>query len=352
MASSSHDPPPEEGGALAANPELSVVISSFGNPEGLRRVLEGYAAQEPSLEGFEALVVVDAADPDPAAAEAAIANRRYPVRMLRGAIPGLSANRNAGWRGARAPLVLFTDNDTIPKPQLVAEHRRWHERHPEQEVGVLGHVRWAREVRVTPFMHWLDHGMQFAFPFIEGIEAGWGHFYGANVSVKRELCERVGGFDEERLPYGYEDLDFGYRASKLGMRLLYNRDAVVEHLREFDLEFYKQRMRRLARAELEFVRKHPEIEPYFFRMFSHRVKLARVSGRGRHLIRWVPRGFGRVGKRAWRSADLFYRQELAPAFLAAWEEALSESATAGAVAPLVSELEAARHCGPDPGGPK
>ena len=80
---------------------------------------------------------------------------------------------------------------------------------------MLGHVRWAREVRVTPFMHWLEHGVQFDYPAIDGIEAGWGRFYGANVSAKRELVERVGGFDEVRLPYGYEDLDFGYRARRL-----------------------------------------------------------------------------------------------------------------------------------------
>ena len=203
---------------------------------------------------------------------------------------------------------------------------------------MLGHVRWAREVRVSPFMQWLDHGIQFDFPFIEGIEAGWGRFYGANVSVKRSFCERVGGFDEERLPYGYEDLDFGYRASKLGLRLLYNRRAIVEHLREFDLEFYKRRVRRTARAELEFVRKHPEIEPYFFRMFSHAATLQRASGRGRHLLRWMPRGVPWLGARAWRSTDLYYRQQLAPHFLAAWEEAVAEHSSEGRVTPLVSEL--------------
>ena len=318
--------------------ELSVVISSFGNAEGLRRVLDGYEAQEPALDAFEVLVVVDVADPDPGAAEAALGDRPYAAQLLRGSRPGLSANRNAGWRAASTPLVLFTDNDTIPQPGLVAEHLAWHRRHPAENVAVLGHVRWAREVRVTPFMHWLDYGVQFQFPFIEGIEAGWGRFFGANVSVKRSFAERVGGFDEERLPYGYEDLDFGYRASKLGLRVLYNRRAVVEHLREFDLEFYKRRVRRTARAELEFVRKHPEIEPYFFRMFSHAARLHHGSGRGRHLIRWVPRRFPLVGERAWRSADLFYRQQLAPHFLEAWREANSTGDVEGTVSPMLDEL--------------
>ena len=162
-------------------PRLSVVVSTLGNHAGLRRVLDGYDAQAAPQESFEVLVVADRAEPDPAAVDAAVGERGYEVRRLEGEIPGLSANRNAGWRAAAARLVMFTDNDTIPDPRLVAEHLAWHDREPAAEVAVLGHVRWAREVRVTPFMHWLDHGVQFDYPAIEGIEAGWGRFGQARV---------------------------------------------------------------------------------------------------------------------------------------------------------------------------
>ncbi len=320
-------------------PRLSVVVSSLGNYDGLARVLDGFAAQETPADELEVLVVVDRADPDPGAAQRAIGARPFAVRRLAGAIPGLSANRNAGWQSAAAALVLFTDNDTIPGPRLLAEHLAWHEREPADEVAVLGHVSWSPEVRVTPFMRWLDHGVQFDYPAIDGIEAGWGRFYGANVSVKRAFVERVGGFDAERLPYGYEDLDFAYRARAHGLRLLYNRDAVVDHLREPDLAFYRRRVRRLAYAEREFVRKHPELEPHFRRFFGHAAELEPVSGRGRHLIGWLPRRFPLLGARAWRSADLYYRQELAPDFLAAWAEADAAPASAAPLAPLVGELD-------------
>src|SRR5205085_3824209 len=120
--------------------------------------------------------------------------------------PGLSANRNAGWTAAQAEIVLFTDNDTIPVPELVAEHLASHAQHARDEVAVAGAVRWARGLKVTPFMRWVEEGLQFDFGSITGERASWAHLYGANASVKRRLLEQVGGYDEERLPYLYEDL--------------------------------------------------------------------------------------------------------------------------------------------------
>jgi GT2 family glycosyltransferase len=320
------------------------VISTLGNYAGLARVLDGYGRQEVEPRRFEVIVVSDRAEPDPAATERAIGERPYAVRTLTGAIPGLSANRNAGWRAAAGELILFTDNDTIPLRRLLAEHLAWHRRHPEPEVAVLGHVRWSPEVAVNPFMHWLDHGMQFDYPNIDGIEAGWGRFYGANVSVKRELIERVGGFDERRLPYLYDDLDFGYRADAAGMRLLYNRDAVVDHLREVTLDFWRSRMARAAMAEREFVRKHPEVEPYFFNMYSAALEHPPARGRGRHLIRRVPRRLPLIGERVWTSADIYFRQQLAPPFLEAWERDERETAPeeGRTVAPYLLEHGAVR----------
>jgi GT2 family glycosyltransferase len=299
---------------------VSVVIPTLGRPALLRRVLDRLDAQSAPPGSFEVLVVADAKEERLDDLDRAVAGRRYAARRLTAPRPGASAARNAGWRAASAPVVLFIDDDILPEPALVAEHLDWHRRHSEEAVGVLGHVRWADELRVTPFMRWLEDGIQFDYPNIEGIEAGWGRFYTANASVKRALVERVGGFEEEALPFGYEDLDLALRMRDHGFRLLYNRAAAAEHLHPMDLEFWKRRVARIAVSERRFAALHPDIRPYFYELFSEAAAAPPARGRGARLARFVPRSAPFVGPRVWGSADAVYRQALAEPFLAAWHD--------------------------------
>ena len=144
---------------------------------------------------------------------------------------------------------------------------------------MIGPVRWARELDVTPFMKWLDRGIQFDFGTIQGTEASWAHVYSANVSIKRNFLERVGGFDEQRLPYGHEDLDWGYRARPHGLRVLFNRSAIVDHWRAMDLEFWKVRAERIAVTERRFCEKHPEVTPTLRDRFSRGGRAAAAAGK-------------------------------------------------------------------------
>jgi GT2 family glycosyltransferase len=309
--------------AGAPAPEISVVIPTYRRHEALARTLRALESQTVPPRRFEVIVVDDPEEDDSRAVEAAVAAEHRPFRarrLSRGA-RGVSAARNAGWRAAAAPLVLFLGDDMLADPRLVAEHLGWHQERGGDRVGVLGHVRWARELRSTPFMCWLEHGVQFDYPAIRGTEASWAHFYTANVSLPRALLEEIGGFDEERFPFLYEDLDVGYRLGARGFRLLYNRGAVVEHLHPTTVAEWRNRMAATARAEREWVRLHPELPAYFHDKFAEAEAERRAHGAGRLLLRWLPPSVPVIGPRIWRSGDLYFRQQLAGAFLEAWRAA-------------------------------
>ena len=334
-------------------PRLSVVLSTLGNYRTLAMVLDGYERQDAPAGSFELIVVSDLAERNPGAVDAAIGRRGFPVRKLTGGIPGLSANRNTGWKAARAPIVLFTDNDTIPVPALISEHLRSHAMRPKQEWAVAGHVRWARGLRVTPFMRWLDSGIQFDYGSLAGAEGTWAHLYGANSSIKRSMLEQVGGYDEERLPYLYEDLDWGLRASRSGLRVHYNARAVVDHWRPMTVEIWQRRAPMLAAAEWRFCELHPEVQPHFWTLFREALVAPPARGRAARLAGVIPRWLPGLGPFVWDRADLWWRQQLAPPFAAVWERAAAGDpiSTQPDVEALLSEREASSGGSP-PGGPK
>ncbi len=298
-----------------------MVIPTLLRHRILRRALDRLEEQDTPAATFEVVVVADAREEDFPAVARAIEGRRYPARALQSDAPGASAARNVGWRAARAPLILFLDDDILALPSLVAEHLSWHAENPEEEVGVLGRVEWARELRITPFMRWLDQGLQFGFGSIEGRNARWSHLYTANVSLKRTLLERVSGFDAEEFPFGYEDMDLAKRLEPLGFRLLYNRAARAEHLHPVTIEEWRGTVARIAASERRFVRRYPDVEPYYYRVLTRPGTISPVWRRAAVLAGIVPPAFPWLGPRVWAGAKASYRRQLAAPFLAAWDQA-------------------------------
>jgi GT2 family glycosyltransferase len=301
-------------------PELSVVIPTYRRRDALPRTLDALDRQTVAFERLEVIVVDDPVDDDSAAVAALLepGRRPYPLRHLHRDARGVSAARNAGWRAAEGRLVMFIGDDILLRPDALAEHLAMHQRHPEDEAGVLGRVEWASELDVTPFMRWLEHGIQFDYLSLRGDEAPWTHFYTANISLKRVMLERIGGFDEERFPFLYEDLDVGRRLSVHGFRLRYAPDAVGEHLHQTSIDEWRRRMAATAPAERRWVEAYPDMPAWFHDIFETAQRRRTVPAPVANVAGRIPPKVPFVGRRAAMVADLHFRQQLAPAFLGAW----------------------------------
>lgn len=292
--------------------QLAVVIPTHERPTQLARTLAALAAQTDG--NLETIVVHDRPRDG-----AVVASEHAAVRHLRSGGQGASAARNTGWRSTSAPVVLFIGDDILADPELVARHRSFHARHPEPEAALLGRVRWADELPATPFMHWLAAGVQSDYGRLDaGGEPSWGDFLTTNVSVKRELLDRVGGFDEENFPFLYEDVDLGLRLFGAGLKLRYDPAASAQHLHPPTLEQWRERMAAVAVAE----RRWTDLgrEPYFEPRM--RAAAAAPPARGRLALALLPLAWmPMVGPRIRGRVDLHFRQQLAPSFLNAWDSA-------------------------------
>ncbi len=108
----------EVGAAVDFTPVLSVVVIGRNEGERLARCLESVRAMtDPG--GPVELIYVDSASTDGSPERAAALGAT--VMTVRPERPSAALGRNAGWRVAQAPLVLFLDGDTILHPRFVAD---------------------------------------------------------------------------------------------------------------------------------------------------------------------------------------------------------------------------------------
>jgi GT2 family glycosyltransferase len=79
--------------------------------------------------------------------------------------------------------------------------------------------------------------------------------------VRKDLLEEIGPLDEEFKTYGWEDVDLGCRAAKLGVRLLYNPKALAYSNDEADVQWRRQCQRSYvaSRSVATLFAKHPEL---------------------------------------------------------------------------------------------
>jgi glycosyltransferase involved in cell wall biosynthesis len=186
---------------------LSVIVPAHDAAATLGRTLAALRAQELD-EPFEVIVVDDGSTDE----TARIAEREDNVRLVSDGKPlGPGPARNSGVAVAQGELLAFTDADCYPTAGWL---RAGLAALADADL-VQGAVRPDPGVDEMPF----DRSVWV------GAEVGL--YETANLFVRRETFENVGGFDGTLPNAG--DFDFVSRCVASGSRLVVSREAVVHH---------------------------------------------------------------------------------------------------------------------------
>jgi glycosyltransferase involved in cell wall biosynthesis len=198
---------------------VTVCVSTRNRARLLPRLIEHLEAQSMPRDKFE-VVIVDNGSTDDTWDVLRGAAQRSPLdlHVLRNPPgKGPAAGRNRAWRAAQAPLCAFTDDDCMPTPGWLAAVARRMDGAvalgagsivpPPEQVPLIG-----------PFTRIVVAPREYA---------AW--CATANLVVRREDLEAVGGFDESFLNVAGEDTDLGLRIMARGVEFRYLDDAVVQH---------------------------------------------------------------------------------------------------------------------------
>lgn len=221
---------------------VSVIMSTRNRADYLPEVLRSLAAQVGGAP-FEVIVIDNGSTDDTPALLAAWCERDPRFRTAREARPGLSRGKNAGVRMARAPLLLFADDDVRADPRWIASYRALFDRHPEPLLVAGGPIV-PMPHDLGPWPDWfgepaladaglLDHHEERALQSGE-------YVWGGNMAVPKRVFDQLGGWDESAglqgdrrvtslESAGFEDTELQDRLRKAGGTVWFCPDAGVQH---------------------------------------------------------------------------------------------------------------------------
>ena len=212
------------------NPVLSVVV--IGRNEGARlvRCLESVGQMRP-LDGPIEIIYVDSGSTDGSLERAA--QFEVEIKRLESANPCAASGRNAGWRASSAPIIFFLDGDTVLEPNFVADAIAELE---DPRIAVVFGNRREIDPNASIYARVLDR--EWIAP------AGAVEFCGGDALIRREVLERVGGFDE-RLIAG-EEPEMCRRIRALGFTILHLDRPMTGH--DLAITRFSQYWRRALRT--------------------------------------------------------------------------------------------------------
>lgn len=190
---------------MAEQLRASVIIPTYNRQAVLAKTLTALYSQTVPAELYEIVIVDDGSTDGTADMVASFRSRRGPRLIYHWQEnKGRSAARNKAVCLASNELLIFVDSDLIPCSRFVAAHLRAHQGQPK----LIGH---------GPVIHCnsLEHPEETPFKVTDISRA---FFATGNASVRREHILTAGGFDEDFVEYGWEDLELGQRLRAIGLR--------------------------------------------------------------------------------------------------------------------------------------
>jgi GT2 family glycosyltransferase len=159
------------------------------------------------------------------------------ARVIRNRVKlGPAAARNAGALAAEGPLIFFLDADVAVHPDAIARAMARFDADPDL-AGLFGSYddEPSAPGLASQFRNLLHHYVHQAGTFIDDARPARTFWTGCGL-IRREVFLAAGGFDPQlyRRP-AIEDIELGYRVTRLGYRIVLARDVQATHLKRWTL---------------------------------------------------------------------------------------------------------------------
>ena len=218
--------------------KISIIMPTFNRKAVLSFAIDALCKQTITYSDYELIIVSDGSTDG---TNDLLVNKKKEVPFSLSYISqdhkGVGAARNLGIREAKGDIILFMGDDIIPTPAFLEEHIRTHDEYNYGRVAVQGYTVYHPDLSITPFMYWLANGgFGFAYnAFFDRKEISYKYLYTSNVSINRSFISDKIYYNEKFPMASSEDTEFGYRLTKSGYKIIFNKNALAYHYHPTDI---------------------------------------------------------------------------------------------------------------------
>lgn len=244
-------------------PFFSVVVCSYNGAATIRDTMEGLLKL--NYPYCEIIVVNDGSKDN---TEDIV--KEYPVKLISTKNKGLSSARNTGLNNAKGEIVAYIDDDAYPDVHWLHYLAYAYINSTHAAMGgpnILPDENGAIATCVAN----APGGPVHVLSTDETAE----HVPGCNLSVRRDVLNKIGGFDPIYKAAG-DDVDVCWRIQEAGYTIGFHPSALVWHHRRNSLNAYWKQQKGYGKAEALLEAKWPEK----YNAFGHLTWAGRIYGNG------------------------------------------------------------------------
>lgn len=244
-------------------PFFSVVVCSYNGSATIRQTLEGLKRLK--YLNFEVIVVNDGSKDN----TADIA-KEYLVNLITTTNKGLSSARNTGMYNAKGEIIAYIDDDAYPDEQWLHYLASAYLNSTHAAMGGPNTIP-PEDGPIATCVANAPGGPVHVLTSDEIAE----HVPGCNFSVRKDILEKIGGFDPIYRAAG-DDVDVCWRIQQAGHTIGFHPSALVWHHRRNSIKDYWKQQKGYGKAEALLEAKWP----HKYNGFGHLAWAGRIYGNG------------------------------------------------------------------------
>jgi len=227
---------------------VSVIIPAYNASATLAQALEALSKQN-CFQPFEVIVVDDGSVDN----TADIVRSFTSVKYVRQENAGPASARNHGAQFARGEFLAFTDSDCIPHEdwisQLMAGFGQTQVGVVSGSYGIANPDSWLARCIFKEIL-WRHTHLMPDFP---------NSFGSYNFCVRKNVFDKVGGFNTAYRTASGEDNDLSYKITSSGWRIYFERKALVDHYHPTQVVKYLKEQFRHGFWRVKMYKDHPRM---------------------------------------------------------------------------------------------